>query len=172
MEASISLGQQPRRATKPGTEELERRRKIERLTDLCDRLLQRGVLVYDSTRELLAIEVRERKGEQLRKEGEETEDGNVDSSGADVSDAKTPPSSDGSMAPATGGNNGYSATSTTNSSGQNAAVGSVLYENKRYQPTGGHAIATAIEGDAAAEATSMVASRRLSVAIPVVDTSR
>jgi len=117
------------------------------------------VLVYDSTRELLAIEVRERKGEQLRKEGdEEREDGNVDSSGADVSEGKAPPSSDGSMAPASGRNSDDLATSATNSSGQKAAVGTVLYENKRYRPTDGQAIATAIEGDAAAEATSTVAS--------------
>ena len=35
--------------------------------DLCDRLLERGVLVYDSARELLAIDVRQRK-EQLATE--------------------------------------------------------------------------------------------------------
>ena len=35
--------------------------------DLCDRLLERGVLVYDSARELLAIDVRQRK-EQLAAE--------------------------------------------------------------------------------------------------------
>ena len=35
--------------------------------DLCDRLLERGVLVYDSARELLAIDVRQRK-EQLAPE--------------------------------------------------------------------------------------------------------
>lgn len=44
--------------------ELDKREKINRLTDLCDRLLERGVLVYDSARELLAIDVRQRK-EQL-----------------------------------------------------------------------------------------------------------
>ncbi|CAE7213849.1 unnamed protein product [Symbiodinium natans] len=38
---------------------------MSRLTDLCDRLLERGVLVYDSARELLAIDVRQRKGEKL-----------------------------------------------------------------------------------------------------------
>jgi len=47
--------------------ELEKREKINRLTDLCDRLLERGVLVYDSARELLAIDVRQRK-EQLAPE--------------------------------------------------------------------------------------------------------
>mmetsp|Transcript_138113 Transcript_138113/g.344870 ORF Transcript_138113/g.344870 Transcript_138113/m.344870 type:complete len:658 (-) Transcript_138113:152-2125(-) len=54
-----------KRASEPTSEELERKNNIERLTDLCDTLLQKGVNVYDSTRELLAIEVRERKGEKL-----------------------------------------------------------------------------------------------------------
>lgn len=41
------------------------RQRIEKLTELCDALLQKGVNVYDSTRELLAIDVRQRKGESL-----------------------------------------------------------------------------------------------------------
>ncbi|CAK9012471.1 CD2 antigen cytoplasmic tail-binding protein 2 (CD2 cytoplasmic domain-binding protein 2) (CD2 tail-binding protein 2) [Durusdinium trenchii] len=45
--------------------DVEKREKISRLTDLCNSLLERGVLVYDSARELLAIDVRQRKGEQL-----------------------------------------------------------------------------------------------------------
>ena len=40
-----------------GILEQARRKKIARLTDLCDKLLERGVLVYESTREQLAIEV-------------------------------------------------------------------------------------------------------------------
>lgn len=54
-----------KRALELSEAEIERRKKIERITDLCDRLLERGVLVYDSTRELLAIDVRQRKGEKL-----------------------------------------------------------------------------------------------------------
>eukprot|EP00931_Biecheleriopsis_adriatica_P113275 TRINITY_DN8823_c0_g1_i1.p1 TRINITY_DN8823_c0_g1~~TRINITY_DN8823_c0_g1_i1.p1 ORF type:complete len:695 (+),score=259.99 TRINITY_DN8823_c0_g1_i1:41-2086(+) len=56
---------QRKKATDVGEAELERRKNIERLTDICDRLLERGVLVYDSSRELLAIDVRQRKGEKL-----------------------------------------------------------------------------------------------------------
>mmetsp|Transcript_13353 Transcript_13353/g.30452 ORF Transcript_13353/g.30452 Transcript_13353/m.30452 type:complete len:670 (-) Transcript_13353:192-2201(-) len=47
----------------------ERTGKIEHLTSLCDRLLERGVLVYDSTREQLAIEVRQRRGDMEDKDG-------------------------------------------------------------------------------------------------------
>ncbi|CAJ1402063.1 unnamed protein product [Effrenium voratum] len=72
-------------------EEMEKRAKIDKITDLCNQLLaksksrtakhdlrklkvlkpekrvkERGVLVYDSTRELLAIDVRQRKGEKLQ----------------------------------------------------------------------------------------------------------
>lgn len=54
-----------RRGKQADPAELERREKINKLTDLCDSLLQKGVNVYDSTRELLAIDVRERKGESL-----------------------------------------------------------------------------------------------------------
>jgi len=61
-----TAGPPPRkRAADADESELGRRAKIERLTDFCDRLLERGVLVYDSTREQLCIEVRERRGEQL-----------------------------------------------------------------------------------------------------------
>eukprot|EP00930_Biecheleria_cincta_P031910 TRINITY_DN22127_c0_g1_i1.p1 TRINITY_DN22127_c0_g1~~TRINITY_DN22127_c0_g1_i1.p1 ORF type:complete len:727 (+),score=225.19 TRINITY_DN22127_c0_g1_i1:133-2313(+) len=54
-----------KRKAELGELELEKKQTIERLTGLCDRLLERGVLVYDSTRELLAIDVRQRKGENL-----------------------------------------------------------------------------------------------------------
>lgn len=59
-----------RKAAPVDDEEAARRAKMSRLTDLCDRLLERGVLVYDSARELLAIDVRQRKGENLTGEEE------------------------------------------------------------------------------------------------------
>eukprot|EP00933_Yihiella_yeosuensis_P074011 TRINITY_DN82826_c0_g1_i1.p1 TRINITY_DN82826_c0_g1~~TRINITY_DN82826_c0_g1_i1.p1 ORF type:complete len:632 (+),score=249.10 TRINITY_DN82826_c0_g1_i1:46-1941(+) len=52
-----------------GTAEVEKKKAIERLTDLCDRLLERGCLVYDSSREQLCINIRERKGEDLEATG-------------------------------------------------------------------------------------------------------
>jgi len=158
-EAEVARQQRKRKADSDDSER-ERKRKIERLTDLCDRLLQRGVLVYDSTRELLAIEVRERKGEQLRKE--ETQAGDANSSGlgaaggAGGAEAEALASSAGPTAPATGGNSAESAASATSvgdAVGQNAAVGSILYVNKRYRPADGQTVATALEGDAAAKAT-------------------
>lgn len=70
-EPDVRAGNQRKRV--PDASQLERKHKIERLTDLCDRLLQRGVNVYDSTRELLAIEVRQRKGENLRPDSQAPE---------------------------------------------------------------------------------------------------
>lgn len=121
-----------KRASEHGVAELERRGKIDRLTDLCDRLLLRGVLVYDSTREQLAIEVRERKGEMKQEaEGEEkaaAEGAAVPEAGAAEpakTEAATPAVSSTSPAP-------------------------VLYENKRFKPgTGDSALSIETVGDSA-----------------------
>lgn len=79
-----------KRVAEPGILEQARRRKIERLTDLCDRLLERGVLVYESTREQLAIEVRQRRKEFEKTDGEK--EGAADDKAADSKDkaVKTP----------------------------------------------------------------------------------
>eukprot|EP00927_Polykrikos_kofoidii_P014299 TRINITY_DN16261_c0_g1_i1.p1 TRINITY_DN16261_c0_g1~~TRINITY_DN16261_c0_g1_i1.p1 ORF type:complete len:452 (+),score=90.83 TRINITY_DN16261_c0_g1_i1:780-2135(+) len=63
--SEAALGRERKRPAELDPVEIGRRAKIERLTDLCDRLLERGVLVYDSTREQLCIELRERQGENL-----------------------------------------------------------------------------------------------------------
>lgn len=65
-EVEPDVGPGARRLKVADVADSERKKKIERLTDLCDSLLQKGVNVYESSRELLAIEVRERKGEKLR----------------------------------------------------------------------------------------------------------
>jgi len=57
-----------KRSADAGILEQARRKKIARLTEICDHLLERGVLVYESTREQLAIDVRERRGEFEKKD--------------------------------------------------------------------------------------------------------
>jgi len=75
-----------KRTVEPGMMEQTRRKKVERLTDLCDRLLERGVLVYESTREQLAIDCREKRGEF-----EETAEDKIDAAAdAFFSKAKKP----------------------------------------------------------------------------------
>lgn len=65
VEADKGTTSRKRVSAEHSEEQKKRRRKIEELTDLCDALLQKGVNVYGSTRELLAIEIREKKGERL-----------------------------------------------------------------------------------------------------------
>jgi len=105
--------------------EKDRRAKIERLTDLCDRLLERGVLVYDSTKEQLSIEVRERRGEKILGD---------DQDGAAAEEAK-------GTAAAVSENAEEGGSSASNAGEGSAAAPSekitapeVLYTNKRCQP--------------------------------------
>jgi len=136
---------QRKRAAEPDAGEVERRRKIERLTDLCDRLLERGVLVYSSTRELLAIEVRERKGELPGKEEEQQK-------GAEEAEATA------GVAAAAGEAATESAEKASNSApaadsgavaaaAMGGAAATLIYENKRYQAPAGQSAVT----EAAAE---------------------
>lgn len=105
--------------------ELEKREKINRLTDLCDRLLERGVLVYDSARELLAIDVRQRK-EQLA----ESADGPGATSAAPPAAAPSAPAS----APAAA-----------------ESQPEVLYTNKRFKASDSSAAVTELTGTAASD---------------------
>lgn len=119
-----------KRSAEPGILEQARRAKIEKLTDLCDRLLERGVLVYDSTREQLAIEFRERRGEFEEKEGaeegpkEEKKDTSGETSGTqEISKEQT--------------SNGAEQTAGASSSSASDAVPkepAVTFVNKRFTP--------------------------------------
>jgi len=110
----------------------ECRRKIEKLTELSDSLLQKGVNVYDSTRELLAIECRERKGEKLVDEGEEGAGAGKDAAPATEEAAKSTPAESGDAgkeAPATGS--------------AAAVPAPIQYDNKRLSVGGGSAVVDA-----------------------------
>eukprot|EP00435_Cladocopium_sp_Y103_P074696 s46_g50.t1 len=106
--------------------ELEKREKINRLTDLCDRLLERGVLVYDSARELLAIDVRQRK-EQLAAES-------ADGSGV----SSSPPAA-------------LSAPAATPAEATAKAAPEVQYTNKRFKASDGTAAVTELTGTGASD---------------------
>jgi len=123
-EAAPARQQQRKRPAEVGAEEAERKKKIERLTDLCDRLLQRGVLVYDSMRELLAIEVRERKGEQLRQDGAE-----------EAASPSAPSRPEEHSAAAESKGDVPAAQAEQPAAG--AGTGQVLFENRRYQSPDG-----------------------------------
>jgi len=110
---SVVPGQR-KRSAEPGILEQARRKKIERLTDLCDRLLERGVLVYDSTREQLAIEVRQRRGEFDKEEGPEE----ATATSSDQSEKK-----DAQGAPATGAADAGGAAADAPASGSTKAEG-------------------------------------------------
>uniref|UniRef100_A0A7S4QHR0 GYF domain-containing protein n=1 Tax=Alexandrium monilatum TaxID=311494 RepID=A0A7S4QHR0_9DINO len=150
-EAAPGRQQQRKRVAEAGAEELERTKKIARLTDLCDRLLQRGVLVYDSTRELLAIEVRERKGEQLRKDGGDEERA---AGGAEVS--KQPEgSAAGAATPSASSRSaemGAERPGTATPSAAAPPTPEVLYENRRYQPPDGQPVGVEEAKDVATSA--------------------
>jgi len=88
---------------------------------LCDRLLERGVLVYDSTREQLAIELRERRGDQLQPDAE--------ADAAPAAEAEAGVAKDVAE-PATAGN-GTSSSSTATAA---PTPKEVLYTNGRIQP--------------------------------------
>ncbi|CAE8638911.1 unnamed protein product, partial [Polarella glacialis] len=118
-----------------GEVELARRKKIERLTDLCDRLLERGVLVYDSTRELMAIDVRERKGEKFTAP-------DASESKAGGGDAPTDAAAAAAAAP-------------TKSEAPKPA-GEVLYSNKRFKPSAGDASVAVESLDSLLAATAPV----------------
>eukprot|EP00928_Gymnodinium_smaydae_P062484 TRINITY_DN46339_c0_g1_i1.p1 TRINITY_DN46339_c0_g1~~TRINITY_DN46339_c0_g1_i1.p1 ORF type:complete len:693 (-),score=202.12 TRINITY_DN46339_c0_g1_i1:129-2207(-) len=123
-----SSATQRKRSAEAGEAELKRRAKISRLTDLCDHLLERGVMVYESTRELLAIEVRERRGEQLSLAPEA--EGEADAEGAKAADDAGAPS-EAKAAPdaSAAGSNG-------DGGGENAdsKPAEVMYVNRRCQP--------------------------------------
>lgn len=112
--------------------ELEKREKINRLTDLCDRLLERGVLVYDSARELLAIDVRQRK-EQLATES------------ADGSGLSSSPPAAATAATAA------APAATEPVEAQAKAQPEVLYTNKRFKASDGSAAVTEVTGTAASD---------------------
>lgn len=165
LDAPHANQQQHKRAAAHGSIELERMKKIERLTDLCDRLLQRGVLVYDSTRELLAIEVRERKGEQLRKEKE-------DAPAEPLQSEEVPRDSSGITAIVDVPANGLAPNEHSNGTGlssvgsgmyvmsgcitedalgvEHLGVGSsVLFENRRYQAPEGQVVSKELDAELA-----------------------
>lgn len=112
------LAKRPKKEAQVTDIQKECRQRIERLTDLCDSLLQKGINVYDSARELLAIEVRERKGEKLTKDSEAA-DG--DGEGA----AKQAPAE------------AAAASSASPAAAVAAAPAAVVYDNRRLAPSGG-----------------------------------
>lgn len=115
-----------KRKVELGELQLEKKQTIEVLTGLCDRLLEQGVLVYDSTRELLAIDVRQRKGQNLTAD-EEAAEGKVPSKKED--------------------------SNAVSSSGP--AANEVLYTNKRFKASESAGVVASVESvDASGAAPS------------------
>lgn len=119
--------QHRKRAAEPS--KLENRKKIERLTELCDGLLQLGVNVYSSTREALAIQVRESRGELFGADDKKAEENTVTE--ADAGDRTA--TQDSATAAST------AATSSTDApkSSEVAAAPVVTFDNKRCTATEG-----------------------------------
>jgi len=145
-----------RRMAEPDAVDAERKAKISHLTDLCDRLLQRGVLVYDSTREQLAIEVRERRGEQLGEEGKKD-------TAATAGDATAATPSDGAAAAAAPAAGAAGSAAEPPQGGPQAGTkgaGTLLLENKRCTPAAAEVQAapdtvSALIGAAASDSAGM-----------------
>jgi len=76
-ESADPAGNEPSKVATDAANEKLKRKKIEMLTDLCDNLLGHGVLVYQSTRELLAIEVMDAKAKKEKEAKDDEEVGDI-----------------------------------------------------------------------------------------------
>jgi hypothetical protein len=119
-----------KRTAEPGILEQTRRRKIDRLTDLCDRLLERGVLVYDSTREQLAIEVRERRGEFEQKDAAKDEAGDATA----AAESKQEATAGAATAKPTGQGDAAKADDAAASKEAATPAQNLIFVNKRFAP--------------------------------------
>jgi hypothetical protein len=127
-----------KRSAEPGILERHRRAKIEKLTDLCDRLLERGVLVYDSTREQLAIEVRERRGEFEEKESAEDNSGGTTAE-KEVASSETPANANASTEQPSSGTGNTNGSSPAAASDAVTVEPSITFVNKRFTPASSQA---------------------------------